>query len=281
MQKDRILVFIPAYNCAGQIVRVLKQFDREIINYINEIIVVNNRSTDNTEQIVKDYLTQHPELPCRLLRNNENYNLGGSHKVAFNYAVGNGFDYVIVLHGDDQGNIKDFLPLLKEKIYREYDCCLGARFKKGSRLEGYSKIRIMGNHVFNRIFSWTVRKRIYDLGSGLNMFKTETLKSGYYIKFPDTLHFNECLVMAICRYNQKYMFYPISWREDDQISNFKLARYLVLISKMIFGYLKGPDKFLSSDMTNGNYKKGYGYECIFSNGVLLRGEKYNEKNTVQ
>ena len=37
-------------------------------------------------------------------------------KVAFNYAVKNKFDYVIVLHGDDQGNIHDLLPFLKNKI---------------------------------------------------------------------------------------------------------------------------------------------------------------------
>ena len=43
----------------------------------------------------------------KVVRNRENYNLGGSHKVAFDYAVAQGFTHVIVLHGDDQADIAD------------------------------------------------------------------------------------------------------------------------------------------------------------------------------
>ena len=49
---DKILVFIPAYNCEKQIVRVLAQFDEEVLKYVTEIIVINNRSTDNSEMVV-------------------------------------------------------------------------------------------------------------------------------------------------------------------------------------------------------------------------------------
>lgn len=33
--------------------------------------------------------------------------------MAFNYAIENNFDYVIVLHGDDQGSISDMIPVLE------------------------------------------------------------------------------------------------------------------------------------------------------------------------
>ena len=51
--KDRILLFIPAYNCEKQIIRVLGQLDRDIMKYITEVIVVNNQSTDSTQEVVK------------------------------------------------------------------------------------------------------------------------------------------------------------------------------------------------------------------------------------
>lgn len=44
---ERILVFIPAYNCAKQITRVLAQFDG-IERHFAEVLVVDNRSPDNT-----------------------------------------------------------------------------------------------------------------------------------------------------------------------------------------------------------------------------------------
>ena len=90
--EDKILLFIPGYNCEKQIPRELKQLDKNVMKYINEIIFVNNRSTDNTEKVVLDFKKEN-KLPIKVLRNDENYNLGGSHKVAFEYAKKNKFDY--------------------------------------------------------------------------------------------------------------------------------------------------------------------------------------------
>jgi len=91
---DKILLFIPMYNCEKQIVRVLDQLHGEILNYINEVLIVNNRSTDNGEKAVSEYI-EHSEKKVKmtLVRNKENYGLGGSHKVAFSYAIKNEFDY--------------------------------------------------------------------------------------------------------------------------------------------------------------------------------------------
>lgn len=247
--KDKILVFVPMYNCEKQIVRVLEQFSGEVKNYITEIILVNNRSSDNGENAAIDKIKQmNFSLPVKVLRNRENYGLGGSHKVAFRYAIENGFDYVIVLHGDDQGRIADFLPLLKSRGYKQYDCCLGARFMKGSKLIGYSKIRIWGNYGFNIIFSAVVHKSVKDLGSGLNMYKISTLKSKYFMKYPDTLYFNDLMILASCYYRQKMMFYPISWREEDQVSNNKLWSFSCALLKMLWNYIKDKKGYLEQDM---------------------------------
>ena len=84
---DKILLFIPAYNCEDQIKRVLGQLDPAVMAFISKVIVVNNQSTDDTEAAVLDYIHAHANLPITLLRNRENYGLGGSHKVAFSYAI--------------------------------------------------------------------------------------------------------------------------------------------------------------------------------------------------
>ena len=108
---SKILLFIPMYNCEKQIVRVLGQLKPEVCRELTEVIVVNNRSTDNGEAAAMRYLEEHPlPIPVSLLRNDDNYGLGGSHKVAFEYAMEHEFDYVIVLHGDDQGDIANIRP---------------------------------------------------------------------------------------------------------------------------------------------------------------------------
>lgn len=246
--KDRILLFIPVYNCEKQIVRVLDQLDPEVLEYIEEVIVVNNRSSDRTEISVQEWMKKHRNLPVKLLRNNENYGLGGSHKVAFSYAQQHGFEYLLVLHGDDQGNIHDILPILEEGIYKTYDCCLGARFMSGSRLKGYSRFRTLGNWAYNLLFSLICGFKVWDLGSGLNIYCVRTLKSNFFLKYPDNLTFNYCMIMAVRYYKQKAMFFPISWREEDQISNVKLFSQAKKVLYMLFSYGFNKSKFMNKEL---------------------------------
>ncbi|MCR5107567.1 MAG: glycosyltransferase family 2 protein [Lachnospiraceae bacterium] len=242
--KNKILLFIPAYNCEKQIIRVLGQLDERILRYISHVIVVNNRSTDDTENVVRDFMKKHPEVPVSLLRNKENYGLGGSHKVAFRYAVDNGYDHVIVLHGDDQGMIQDFEPVLRTGYYKKHDCILGARFMRGSKLKGYSAFRTFGNYVFNFLFAFVVKKKIYDLGSGLNIYSVEMLKDEFYMGFPDNLMFNYAMILASEYYGHDIAFYPVSWREDDQVSNVKMADQALKVLKMLFSYFIDPSMIL-------------------------------------
>lgn len=264
--KEKILLFIPGYNCENQIIRVLNQIDSQVLEYVDEVIMVNNISTDNTEQKVKDFMIQYPNIPLKLLRNNENYGLGGSHKVAFDYASEKKFNYVIVLHGDDQGCIRDLFPILKNKIYEKYDCCLGARFMKGSKLEGYSKFRTFGNIVYNILFSLVVGKRIYDLGSGLNMYNTNMLENKFYKKFPDKLTFNYCMILASNYYKHNISFFPISWREDDQISNVKMFNQAFNVLGMLIKYFVKRGNFITDELRE-NPKSEYKAQVIYESGI--------------
>lgn len=269
IMKEKILVFIPMYNCEKQIVRVLDQLSGKIGKYITEVIVVNNRSTDQSEKAAIDKIQKmQVDFPIKLMRNQDNYGLGGSHKVAFNYAIDNNFDYVIVLHGDDQGCISDMLPVLVNKSFRKYDCCLGGRFLKESQLKGYSKFRTLGNLVFNIIFSISIGERIYDLGAGLNLYSTKMLERRYYEKFPDDLTFNCYMLFALPVYQQRYKFVPITWREEDQISNVKMTRQALQTLKMAVRYFFGRERFMRKDARQKKFEK-YESEIVFSNGGLV------------
>ena len=248
MKPEKLLVFITAYNCEKQVPRVLEQLlDPKITPWLGECIVVNNRATDGTEAAVQRWMAAHPQVPVTLLRNDENYGLGGSHKVAFGYAAAHGYAHVAVLHGDDQGDIRDLLPILEKGAYLRYDCCLGSRFMKGSRIKGYSMLRVVGNYGFNWLFSLVAGKAITDLGSGLNLYAVEPLKTEYYKKFPDTLYFNDCMILALCHLKQKVLFFPISWREEDQVSNNKLTSFGISLLKLCAEYLRGRDAFVAKE----------------------------------
>jgi len=244
---ERLLVFIPMYNCEKQIPRVISQIKGEIFSYVTELIIIDNGSTDNSLNAAVEAIKNCP-VKASVRQNIENYSLGGSHKVAFQYAIDNGFDYLIVLHGDDQGSILDILPILKSAIYKNTDMTLGSRFMKGSNLLGYSKFRTFGNIVYNLFFSIVLFRHITDLGSGLNMYSVKSLEGGWWYKFPDKLSFNCTMLMASVYQGQRLQFFPITWREDDQVSNVKMTRQAIETLWMLTKYFFMRGKYIRGEL---------------------------------
>jgi glycosyltransferase involved in cell wall biosynthesis len=221
MPADRILLFIPCYNCAPQIGRVLGQVRGEAARFIDEVLVLDNGSRDGTVEAAIEASADVP-VPTRVARNRDNYNLGGSHKAAYVYAEANGFSHVVTLHGDDQGNLADLLPVLRSGDHRRFDACMGARFMRGSTLSNYSAVRIIGNRLFNRIFSIAAGQHVTDMGSGLNLLARSAFTDPRLGRLPDDLHFNPYLLLDMIGNGRSVHFFPISWREDDQVSNVKM-----------------------------------------------------------
>jgi dolichol-phosphate mannosyltransferase len=220
---DKLLVFIPCYNCAPQIARVLRQFDSEKTVYFSEILLLDNGSKDGTVEAAVTAAEQIRGMGVTIGRNCANYNLGGSHKVAFKYAIERGFTHVVVLHGDDQGSIADLIPVLKRGDHNSHDACLGARFMSGSSLLGYSSFRIWGNRVFNLLFTLGTGVPVKDLGSGLNIFGRTVLEDKRVEIYADDLRFNIYLLLGMFERRMNIKYFPISWREDDQVSNVKMT----------------------------------------------------------
>ncbi len=260
MAKDKILVFIPMYRCEKQIPRVLERIAAlgEAQRLFSEVILVDNRSPDATIAKAKEALPKLA-IPAKILRNHENYSLGGSHKVAFEYALTHGFDAVVVLHGDDQGDLGDILPYLQEGPNQ--DSMLGSRFSKGSRLVNYSGFRIFGNHVFNTLFTLLTGHQVKDLGAGLNYYRTSYLASRFYLPFPNDLSFNVFLLLYGIYAKSHFFFFPLSWREEDQVSNAKLLSQTKRMLNLGLQYVFCRKK-LFSGIENAESRRSYTYDVM-------------------
>jgi dolichol-phosphate mannosyltransferase len=266
---SRILAFVPAYNCAAQIGRTLAQFDASVAVHVSELIVVDNRSTDGTAAAARQALETLSGIRGRLLLNDANYGLGGSHKVAFDYALDHGFDYCLVVHGDDQARVHDILPLLARGDHRRFDCLLGARFMNGSRLVGYSRLRTLGNEVFNLLYSALSGRRLYDLGSGLNLYAATALADRFYARFADDLTFNYYLILASAAKRWRMRFFPIEWREEDQRSNVKLVRQSLKTLRIVTDFARSRARFLGLDHS-GRPGQRYTWTVAFDNALADR-----------
>ena len=233
----KFMVFIPAYNCSRQIGRVINQFTPAIRELFGRVVVIDNRSTDGTLEAARAALGAWQPEQYAVLRNHENYGLGGSHKVAFNYALEHGFSHLVVLHGDDQGSIADLVPYLRSGAYRDWDGLLGARFLPESKLPGYSRLRTFLNHTSNLVFTAITGRRVHDLGAGLNLYRVDAFADRTYLNFVNSLSFNQVLLLYSIDAGHRLQFFPLTWREDDQISNARLARMGVQFGRLVASYV--------------------------------------------
>jgi len=262
---DKILVFIPCYNCEPQIPRVLAQFTPDMAKHFHEVLVLDNNSRDNTAAVASQAALKVPGLKVTVARNVANYNLGGSHKSAFAYARAHGFTHVVVLHGDDQGSIADLIPVLTSGRHREMDACLGARFMRGSRLKGYSRFRIFGNLVFNLLFTLGTLRSVHDLGSGLNIFGRTVFEDPKVHRYADDLRFNVYLLLGMFSARMRTEFFPISWREDDQVSNVKMASQAMRTLKLLWQSTLSGQRFWGADHRDQPFDN-YTFDVLSENG---------------
>lgn len=220
MPNNKILLAIPAYKCAPQITRVLDEIDDKLASRVSEIAVIDNGSPDDTVEKVRDYkkLGRLPHL--RVYQNIDNYNLGGTHKVAFLKAEREGFTHVLILHGDNQAKSDEGNLLIDfAEKHPNQQTVLGSRFSKGSKLHGYDWKRIYGNKVLNLVYSVVTLRSCKDLGSGLNLFSMSDMDKRTYLEFADKLTFNFELLLDLVERKVNFAYYPITWREEDQVSN--------------------------------------------------------------
>ena len=51
-----MLLFVPLYNCQNQISRLISKLDKDTLNFIDEILFIDNLSEDETEKVLLESL---------------------------------------------------------------------------------------------------------------------------------------------------------------------------------------------------------------------------------
>lgn len=93
-----ISVIIPAYNCADTISKALNSVKNQTYEGRVEIIVVNDGSTDNTSEVVKDYHNANPDLLLKFI-NQKNGGVSKARNAGLAIAEG---EYIALLDSDDE-----------------------------------------------------------------------------------------------------------------------------------------------------------------------------------
>jgi glycosyltransferase involved in cell wall biosynthesis len=254
-------IVIPARNeeigLAGLLPQLLRAYPGA------EIIVVNDGSTDKTEQVCRDagvIVVTHP------------YSKGNGAAIKSGARTAKG-DYIVFMDGDGQHCAEDVGRLLA-KMDEGYDLVVGARSGREAQA---SVARWSANAFYNRFASWMVNRRIDDLTSGFRCVHRRKFLSFLYL-LPNGFSYPTTSTMAFFRAGYSVGFVPVTVSKRLGKSHISLVkdgvRFLLIIFKV--GTLYSPLKvyFPAAIITSGLGVLNYiltvmstGYR--FTNGTSL------------
>ena len=173
----KTLCIIPAYNEEKNIEKVLNNlsiFNKKNNNLISEIVVINDGSTDKTEEVIKKFIQSQKDTKITLLNHHINRDQGASLETGNTYARKNRAEIVIHFDADGQHyeeDIKDAISLLKKE---NYDVILGSRFlgKKSNIPLLKKKVLMPLAKIVNKIF---FNINLSDPQSGFRVFNKKAL----------------------------------------------------------------------------------------------------------
>src|SRR5438132_1632093 len=102
LEQNKVAIFIVAYNAEKHIDQVLSRIPAWIAQRLAEIYIIDDHSTDNTVAAVEKVAWPKQYAPLRIYRTPYNQGYGGNQRLGYLYAIDQGFDIVVLLHGDGQ-----------------------------------------------------------------------------------------------------------------------------------------------------------------------------------
>ncbi len=160
----RTLAVIPCFNEEHTIGSLILRTRR----FVDEILVVDDGSTDETAEIAR-------ELGATVISHPRNLGKSAGIKTGFSFMLKEGFDRVVTLDGDGQHNPSE-IPQVLEKLSENVDISIGLR--AGSRTE-MPLYRRVGKRILDYTTSVGSNGVLTDSQSGFRAFSKKAVSSIY------------------------------------------------------------------------------------------------------
>ena len=235
-------VIIPTYNNDGTLEKVIQG----VQNYTDDVIVVNDGSTDKTGEILRKSTIPSPQstiistTPYHHITIKNNTGKGFALRQGFAWAIERGFQYAITIDSDGQ-HFPDDIPKFIGKIEKEPDAVvIGARNMEQDDIPGTSSF----GHKFS-IFWFNVETglKIPDVQSGYRLYPLDRVK---HIKhfFSTRYEFEVEILVRLAWRGVPVRSVPIKiWYgpKDERVSHFRkghdFARTSLLNTILVFAAL--------------------------------------------
>lgn len=164
----KIVVVMPAYNAEKTLIKTYEEIPHE---YIDDIILVDDYSSDKTVQLAK-------ELNIKTFVHLENKGYGGNQKTCYSEALKLGADVVVMLHPDYQYTPKLLVAMASLIAIEQYDAVLGSRvLSEGALKGGMPFYKYISNRILTFLQNILLNKKLSEYHSGYRAFSKKVLET--------------------------------------------------------------------------------------------------------
>jgi glycosyltransferase involved in cell wall biosynthesis len=169
----RLSILIPVYNEGDTIAAVLRGVVDAVLpaGVERELVVINDGSTDRTDQELRDFRSKHPDVA--LVYRNEPVNRGKGW--CLRQGIGLASGQVVVVHDADlECDPADHAAMLEPILDDRADVVYGSRFLTGAKRTSWWHRG--ANRGLTQLMNLCSGLRLTDMHTGLKMFRTELLR---------------------------------------------------------------------------------------------------------
>ncbi len=241
LNNKKIIVVLPAYNAARTLYNTIREVPR---NIVDEIILVDDASNDNTVEIAKTLGIEH------IIVHNKNKGYGGNQKTCYSKAIECNADIIVMLHPDYQYTPKLISAMCSIIAYGVYPVVLGSRILGKGALKGGMPLY---KYFFNRLLTLSqnllMGQKLSEYHTGYRAFSANVLRNIPFGKNSDNFVFDNEILAQI--FMKKYEIAEIScptlyFKEASSISLKNSIIYGSGVLRVAFEYRLNKWKWLKS-----------------------------------
>jgi glycosyltransferase involved in cell wall biosynthesis len=188
MKKLKVVIVLPAYNAEQTLQKTINAIPED---YADEIILVDDRSKDNTVKLAK-------KIKLKVFVHEKNLGYGGNQKTCYDQALIAGADIVVMVHPDYQYSPELVAPMVEMIKTGLYDCVLGSRILSGDSLRAGMPLY---KYVFNRMLTFVENvmtgAKLSEYHTGLRAYSKKVLTTIPYKKNSDDFIFDNQVLVQI------------------------------------------------------------------------------------
>ena len=171
----KLSIIIPAYNEAATIHLILDRLNKVVLdNKIEkEVILVNDCSTDNTEEVLMQYRQEHPGLNIQYFKHEVNKGKGAAIHTGISKALG---EYLVIQDADLEYDPEEFNILLKPVFRGNADVVYGSRFLGGRSHRILFFWHSVGNRFLTTLSNMFTNLNLTDMETCYKLFRTSIIQ---------------------------------------------------------------------------------------------------------